>query len=168
MPEKPELKQNPHVYLDVNIGQIYRELKVYFNLFTVSPNSIFPQLFQYYVVGRIIIELRQDICPRTCENFRALCTGDRGLTYKGSRFHKVVKLCLSQGGDIVKYNGSSGESIYGKTFDDENFFLKVSTIISGLEKILCLIKNFIHISMKQVRSQWLISVVLIPIIHNFS
>lgn len=78
-----------------------------------------------FTVGRIIIELRTDICPKTCENFRSLCTGDRGLTYRGSKFHKVIKLCHAQGGDITKYNGSSGESIYGKFFDDENFSLKV-------------------------------------------
>lgn len=80
-------------------------------------------------MGRVVIELRQDVCPRTCENFRALCTGELGLTYKGSRFHKVVKLCLSQGGDIVQFTGSSGTSIYGKYFDDENFTLKVRELL---------------------------------------
>lgn len=71
-----------------------------------------------------MIELRKDVCPRTCENFRSLCIGDRGLCYRDSTFHKVVKLCLAQGGDITKRNGTSGESIYGKMFDDENFLLK--------------------------------------------
>lgn len=76
-------------------------------------------------VGRIVIELRKDVCPKTCENFRALCTGEKGLCYRGSKFHKVVKLCLAQGGDISeKKNGSSGMSIYGKFFEDENFTLR--------------------------------------------
>ena len=79
------------------------------------------------LVGRIVIELRKDVCPKTCENFRQLCTGESGLCYRNSKFHKVIKLCLAQGGDITKYNGTSGESIYGKFFKDENFVLKVSS-----------------------------------------
>lgn len=48
------------------------------------------------------------------------------MCYRGSKFHKVIKLCHAQGGDITKFNGTSGQSIYGKTFEDENFILKVS------------------------------------------
>lgn len=90
-------------------------------IFVEELNELF-----YYAVGRVIVELRKDVCPKTCENFRSLCTGDRGLSYRGSNFHKVIKLCHAQGGDITKYKGTSGESIYGKVFDDENFELKVS------------------------------------------
>ena len=83
------------------------------------------------VVGRIVIELRKDVCPKTCENFRVLCTGEMGMSssgntlcYRDTVFHKVVKLCHAQGGDNDgKRNGTSGESIYGKYFEDENFIL---------------------------------------------
>ncbi|XP_077298961.1 peptidyl-prolyl cis-trans isomerase D-like [Arctopsyche grandis] len=82
-------------------------------------------------VGRVIILLRKDIVPKTCENFRALCTGERGLGahsgkplhFKGSRFHKAITQFMVQGGDIVAKTGSSGESIYGPAFEDENFTL---------------------------------------------
>lgn len=93
-----------------------------------------------HTVGRVVIELRKDVCPRTCENFRALCTGEMGLSYKGSKFHKIVKLCLSQGGDIVKLTGSSGTSIYGKYFDDENFTLKVSLFFSLSRREIMMLK----------------------------
>ena len=85
-------------------------------------------------VGRIEMTLRDDVCPETCENFRGLCTGERGdlvrgssrqhLWYKGCRFHRVIPDFMAQGGDITRNNGSGGHSIYGKKFADENFELK--------------------------------------------
>jgi hypothetical protein len=95
----------PRVYMDIQLGMV--------------PS------------GRIVFELYPDVAPRTAENFRALCTGERGLGplskvpmhYKGSVFHRVVKGFVCQGGDFQFRNGTGGESIYGARFDDEPFEL---------------------------------------------
>ena len=99
----------------------------------VTPN---PWVFMDFTMdneplGRVVFELRNDIAPVACENFRSLCTGwkglgrfDKPLHYKNNRVHRCIPDRLLMAGDIICQDGTSGESIYGDTFEDENFVLR--------------------------------------------
>ena len=98
-----------------------------------NPHVFFDIYYGEENMGRVVMQIYADIVPKTAENFRALCTGEKGMTktcaepkplhFKGCAFHRVIKDFMIQGGDFTNGDGTGGESIYGEKFPDENFTL---------------------------------------------
>ncbi|CAO3614262.1 unnamed protein product [Cunninghamella blakesleeana] len=96
-----------------------------------APKVFFDIAVNNKPTGKLTFKLFSETVPKTSENFRALCTGEKGigkagkpLHYKGSHFHRIIPGFMAQGGDFTLGDGRGGESIYGRTFPDENFTIK--------------------------------------------
>lgn len=93
-------------------------VKTYFDITYTSPDGVKEKW------GKVNFNLFDEVVPKTAENFRALCTGEKGFGYANSHFHRVIAGFMAQGGDFTCHNGTGGKSIYGEKFRDENFKLR--------------------------------------------
>jgi len=80
-----------------------------------NPKAFFDITIGGEPAGRVVMQIRKDVVPKTADNFLELCVGSHGYGYKGSPFHRVIPGFMCQGGDFTNQNGTGGKSIYGKT-----------------------------------------------------
>ncbi|XP_034940187.1 peptidyl-prolyl cis-trans isomerase-like [Chelonus insularis] len=121
---KPEMDSKNKINKKLNKKNLIKNIlttnrpKCYFDLKVVETQQS---------LGKIVMELYADILPKTCKNFLSFCEGYHGKSYKNTPFHRIIRGYLCQGGDVTNFNGSGGTSIYGDSFEDENFHFKHTT-----------------------------------------
>ncbi|MGH0135003.1 UNVERIFIED_CONTAM: hypothetical protein FKN15_006378 [Acipenser sinensis] len=115
---KKKFEECQHQMTQLDAGQVSRVMELSMES---NPVVYFDISLDDEPIGRITMELFSHIVPKTAENFRALCTGERGFGFRNSIFHRIIPDFVCQGGDITKQDGTGGRSIYGDKFEDENF-----------------------------------------------
>ncbi|XP_041115173.1 E3 SUMO-protein ligase RanBP2-like isoform X2 [Polyodon spathula] len=115
---KKKFEECQHEMTQLDAGQVSRVMELSMES---NPIVYFDISLDGEPIGRITMELFSHIVPKTAENFRALCIGERGFGFRNSIFHRIIPDFVCQGGDITKQDGTGGRSIYGDKFEDENF-----------------------------------------------
>ncbi|XP_058886001.1 E3 SUMO-protein ligase RanBP2-like isoform X2 [Acipenser ruthenus] len=115
---KKKFEECQHQMTQLDAGQVSRVMELSMES---NPIVYFDISLDDEPIGQITMELFSHIVPKTAENFRALCTGERGFGFRNSIFHRIIPDFVCQGGDITKQDGTGGRSIYGDKFEDENF-----------------------------------------------
>jgi len=125
--QRQQQQQQQHSHRSFHASTANMAIKTYFDVTWEGPvldDNLRPTSKVAEQAGRIGFLLYDDVVPRTAENFRALCTGEKGYGYSGSAFHRIIPQFMLQGGDFTRGNGTGGKSIYGEKFADENFSRK--------------------------------------------